>query len=568
MKRRSIILSTVIAFGFFAVILRLADIMLLNHQWFLLKAKGQQIKREAIPVKRGVILDRRGRELAINLDTESIYCDPSEIATPDRVASALSNAMNKKPDIILAKLVSKNRFNWIERKVSIEDTQKIKDLRLKGIGFAPDIKRFYPKGSLASHLIGFVGIDNNGLEGVERKFDKYLSARAEKISVLRDARGNSLSEGLSREIKGNNVILTIDEGLQYILEKNLDDAVLHWKAASATAIMMDPYTGEVLAMASRPTFDLNSPADVTAARRRNRAVTDCYEPGSTFKIVVGTAALEEGVVDPDTRLDCSAGYIEVGGKKVKDAHRLGVLTFKEVIQKSSNVGTIKVGLRLGKERIYRYIKKFGFGEKTGFDLPGEVSGWIRSPERWSGTSIGAISIGQEVAVTPLQVLRAYAAIANGGFLVKPHVVSEIRSPAGDVVYKAVSEPDRIFSEKTTNTFRKILKTVTEEGGTATGAAVDGNQVAGKTGTAQLIDPRTKRYSKDKFVSSFVGFVPADEPRIAMIVVIHEPKGSIYGGVVAGPVFKKIASDSLSYLSVPRDDFEEKRLLLVSTRDVK
>ncbi len=542
--------------------------MLLNHQWFLLKAKGQQIKREAIPVKRGVILDRRGRELAINLDTESIYCDPSEIATPDRVASALSNAMNKKPDIILAKLVSKNRFNWIERKVSIEDTQKIKDLRLKGIGFAPDIKRFYPKGSLASHLIGFVGIDNNGLEGVERKFDKYLSARAEKISVLRDARGNSLSEGLSREIKGNNVILTIDEGLQYILEKNLDDAVLHWKAASATAIMMDPYTGEVLAMASRPTFDLNSPADVTAARRRNRAVTDCYEPGSTFKIVVGTAALEEGVVDPDTRLDCSAGYIEVGGKKVKDAHRLGVLTFKEVIQKSSNVGTIKVGLRLGKERIYRYIKKFGFGEKTGFDLPGEVSGWIRSPERWSGTSIGAISIGQEVAVTPLQVLRAYAAIANGGFLVKPHVVSEIRSPAGDVVYKAVSEPDRIFSEKTTNTFRKILKTVTEEGGTATGAAVDGNQVAGKTGTAQLIDPRTKRYSKDKFVSSFVGFVPADEPRIAMIVVIHEPKGSIYGGVVAGPVFKKIASDSLSYLSVPRDDFEEKRLLLVSTRDVK
>ncbi len=542
--------------------------MLLNHQWFLLKAKGQQIKREAIPVKRGVILDRRGRELAINLDTESIYCDPSEIATPDRVASALSNAMNKKPDIILAKLVSKNRFNWIERKVSIEDTQKIKDLRLKGIGFAPDIKRFYPKGSLASHLIGFVGIDNNGLEGVERKFDKYLSARAEKISVLRDARGNSLSEGLSREIKGNNVILTIDEGLQYILEKNLDDAVLHWKAASATAIMMDPYTGEVLAMASRPTFDLNSPADVPAARRRNRAVTDCYEPGSTFKIVVGTAALEEGVVNPDTRLDCSAGYIEVGGKKVKDAHRLGVLTFEEVIQKSSNVGTIKVGLRLGKERIYTYIKKFGFGEKTGFDLPGEVSGWIRSPERWSGTSIGAISIGQEVAVTPLQVLRAYAAIANGGFLVKPHVVSEIRSPAGDVVYKAVSEPDRIFSEKTTNTFRKILKTVTEEGGTATGAAVDGNQVAGKTGTAQLIAPRTKRYSKDKFVSSFVGFVPADEPRIAMIVVIHEPKGSIYGGVVAGPVFKKIASDSLSYLSVPRDDFEEKRLLLVSTRDVK
>ena len=558
-------MSTVIAFGFFAVILRLADIMLLNHQWFLSKAKGQQIKKEAIPVKRGVILDRRGRELAINLDTESVYCDPAEITSPRAVASTLSDAMHKRPEVILAKLEARNRFNWIERKVSIEDVQKIKELRLRGIGFAPDIRRFYPKGSLASHVIGYVGIDNNGLEGIEQKFDKYLSARAEKISVMRDARGNALSEGLSREIKGNNIVLTIDEGLQYILEKNLDDAVGHWKAVSATAIMMDPYTGEILAMASRPTFDLNNPADVTAAQRRNRAVTDCYEPGSTFKIVVGAAALEEGIVSPDMKFDCSAGHVEVGGKKIKDAHRQGVLTFQEVIQKSSNVGTIKIGLKLGKDRIYSYIKKFGFGEKTGFDLPGEVSGWVRTPERWSGMSIGAVSIGQEVAVTPLQVLRAYAAIANGGFLVRPHVVAEIRSPAGAVVYKASPEPNRIFSGKTIDTFRKILKTVTEEGGTATGAAVDGNQVAGKTGTAQLIDPKTKRYSKDKFVSSFVGFVPADEPRLAVIVVIHEPKGAIYGGVVAGPVFRKIANDSLSYLSVPRDDFEEKRLLLVSSK---
>ncbi|MBI3592096.1 MAG: penicillin-binding protein, partial [Nitrospirae bacterium] len=467
--------------------------------------------------------------------------------------------------VILARLSTKNRFNWIERKVSIEDTQRIRDLRIKGIGLIPDIKRFYPKGSLASHIIGFVGVDNNGLEGIEKKYDRYLSARGEKVSVMRDAKGNALSEGLNKEIKGNNITLTIDEGLQYILEKNLDAAVSQWKAASATALMMDPNTGELLAMASRPTFDLNNPGDVTASQRRNRAITDCYEPGSTFKIIVGTAALEEGLVSPDTRFDCSAGYIEVGGKKVRDAHKHGVLTFKEVIQKSSNVGSIKVGLSLGRERVYNYIKKFGFGEKTGFDLAGEVSGWIRSPERWSGTSIGAVSIGQEVAVTPLQVLRAYSVIANGGFLVKPHVVSEIRSPAGNGLYKAVPEAQRILSERTATAFRKILKTVTEEGGTATGAAVDGNQVAGKTGTAQLIDPRTKKYSKDRFVSSFVGFVPADEPRIAMIVVIHEPKGAIYGGVVAGPVFKKIANEALSYLSVPRDDSEEKRLLLVSSK---
>jgi cell division protein FtsI/penicillin-binding protein 2 len=563
MKKRALIVSTIITFSFIAVIFRLADIMLLNHQWFLDKARGQQIKKEIVPVKRGIILDRKGRELAINLDTESIYCDPAVIASPDRVAVALSQTINKNPDVILTRLSTNTRFNWIERKVGIEETQRVRDMKLKGIGFVPEIRRFYPKGSLASHIIGFVGIDNSGLEGIEKVYDRYLSAVSERISVVRDAKGNALSDGLSKEIRGNNVVLTIDEGLQYIVEKNLDEAVGHWQAASATAIMMDPYTGEVLAMASRPTFDLNNASEVTASKRRNRAIADCYEPGSTFKIVVGTAALEEGIVNSNSRFDCSAGYVEIGGRKIKDAHRLGVLSFKEVIQKSSNVGTIKIGLNLGRERIYNYIKKFGFGEKTGFDLGGEASGWIRPPERWSGMSIGAVSIGQEVAVTPLQVLRAYAVVANGGLMVRPHVVSKIMSPDGRVVYKAVTESQRILSDKSVATFKNILKTVTEDGGTATGAAVDGNEVAGKTGTAQLMDPKTKKYSKDKYVSSFVGFVPADEPRIAMIVVIHEPKGSIYGGVVAGPVFKQIANESLSYLSVPRDDAAEKRLLLVS-----
>ncbi len=567
MKKRAIILSTAIAFGFIAVIFRLVDIMLFNHEWFSAKAKFQQIRKEVIPVKRGIIFDRRGRELAINLDTESIYADPSEVASPDKVANALSERINQRPDIILAKLNTGKKFNWIGRKLGTEYIQGIKELKLRGIGFVSETKRYYPKGNLASHIIGFVNIDNNGLEGVEQKYDKHLVSRSEKAYVFRDAKGNVLSDGqtLNREIKGNNLVLTIDEVLQYTLEKNLDEAFLHWRAASATAIMMDPYTGEILAMANRPTFDANNPADVTAAQRRNRAVTDCYEPGSTFKIIAGTAALEEGVVKPDTKFDCSAGYIEVGGKKIKDAHKHGVLSFKEVIQKSSNVGIIKIGLSLGRERLYEYIKSFGFGENTGIDLSGEVSCWVRTPERWSGTSIGAVSIGQEVAVTPLQVLRAYAVIANGGFLVKPYVVSEVRSPEGNVIHKTTPEAGRILSEKTVNVFREILKTVTEEGGTAIEAAVDGNQVAGKTGTAQLIDPKTKRYSKEKYVSSFVGFVPADKPKIAMIVVIHEPKGQIYGGVVAGPAFRKIANESLSYLSVPRDDSGEKGLLTVSNK---
>ncbi|MFO0752302.1 MAG: penicillin-binding protein 2 [Thermodesulfovibrionales bacterium] len=564
MRRRSALLAVLIVAGFLAVVVRLADIMLVNHKWYLVKAMGQQTKKELVPVKRGIIVDRKGRDLAINLESESLYCDPSEVDSPERAASTLSRVMNNRnPDLLRAKLTAGNRFTWIERKLDSGQAQRVRELKLKGVGLAPDMKRFYPKGTLASHLIGYVGIDNNGLEGIEQKYDGYLSARGEKVSVRRDAKGNVLSEGTAKEIRGNNIVLTIDEGLQYIVEKNLDAAMEKWKAASATAIMMDPYSGELLALASRPHFDLNNPAGVTAAQRRNRSITDCYEPGSTFKIVVGTAALEEGLVSPDTKFDCSAGSIEVGGRKIKDAHRHGVLSFKEVIQKSSNVGSIKIGLALGKDRVYHYIKKFGFGEKTGIDLTGEVSGWVRTPDRWSGMSIGAISIGQEVAVTPLQVLRAYSVVANGGSLVSPYVVAEIRSPSGHTLYRAAPERKRIFSEKTIGTFRQILKTVTEEGGTATGAAVDGNQVAGKTGTAQLIDPKTKRYSKDKFVSSFVGFVPADAPKIAMIVVIHEPKGAHYGGVVAGPVFKQIANESLSYMSVPRDDFEEKRLLLVS-----
>lgn len=575
MKKRAIILSTLIAFGFVAVVARLVDIMVVNHTMFLAKARFQQTKKETIPVKRGFIYDRRGRELAINLETESIFCDPQSITSGDqedagsikeKVALTLSKVVNQKPDVILTKLTEDKRFNWIERKVSHEHSQKVRELNLNGIGLAPEIKRYYPKGTLASHIIGFVNVDNKGLEGIEQKYEKYLTAKGESAYSVRDARGNVLSEGSRKEIRGNNTILTIDEGLQYILEKNLEDAVSHWKAASATAIMMDPHTGEILAMSSRPTFDLNSPAEADGHQKRNRAVTDCYEPGSTFKIIAGTAALEEGVVNPDMKFDCSAGYIEVGGRKIKDAHRHGVLTFKEVIQKSSNVGTIKIGLNLGKDKIYEYIKRFGFGEKTGIDLAGEVTGLVRPTERWSGMSLGAIAIGQEIAVTPLQVLRAYSAIANGGYLVRPHVVMEVRSPDGGLVYKSAPEAQRILSEKTVAVFREILKTVTEEGGTALEAAVDGNQVAGKTGTAQLMDPRTKRYSRDKFVSSFVGFVPADKPKLAIIVVIHEPKGQIYGGLVAAPVFRKIASESLSYMSVPRDDSKEKGLLLVKRQD--
>lgn len=566
MKKRAVILSTAVIFGFVIVLLRMVDIMLVNHDRFLAKAQYQQLRKKAVPVKRGIIYDRRGRELAINLDTESIFCDPSEISTPEKAASALSAALNTPPHAILTKLSGEGRFNWIERKQNPELGSRISKLKIRGIGTISEPMRSYPKGRLASQILGFVDIDNNGLEGIERQYEKFLAARPEHVKVHRDARGNMLSDGMMKELKGNNIVLTIDEGLQYILEKNLNEAVTHWRAAAATAIIMSPATGEILAMSSLPDYDPNDASGSKPEQRRNRALTDLYEPGSTFKIVAAAAALDEKAVTTSTRFDCSSGYIEVGGKRIKDAHRHGVLSFKEVIQKSSNVGTIKIAQKLGKDKVYEYIKKFGFGEKTGIDIAGEISGLVRAPHKWSGMSIGAIAIGQEVGVTPLQVLRAYAAIANGGYLVTPHVVSEIRTPEGGLVHKTTPQSKKIISDSTVETFREILKTVTQEGGTALEAAVDGNSVAGKTGTAQIIDPRTKRYSKDRYIGSFVGFVPADNPKLAMIVVINEPKGKIYGGAVAGPVFRKTANEALSYLSVPRDDSREKGLLLISTTE--
>jgi cell division protein FtsI/penicillin-binding protein 2 len=337
-----------------------------------------------------------------------------------------------------------------------------------------------------------------------------------------------------------------------------------WKAAAASVIMMDPFTGEILALANRPTYDPNKGGKANGYEKRNRAITDCYEPGSTFKIIIGVGSLEEKILKPETLFDVSRGGIEVGGKTIHDVHKYGVLSFKEVIQKSSNVGSIMIGMKLGKERMYKYAKLLGIGKKTGVDLPGEVSGWMQPPERWSGTSLGAIPIGQEVAVTPLQILRAYSAIANGGFLVGPRVVSETVSPDGRVLASFKDrEMKRVISPKTAETFKDILKTVTEEGGTGKSASVDGNEVAGKTGTAQMINPVTKRYSREKFVSSFVGFVPADNPRLAIIVVIYEPKGQIYGGVVAAPVFRDIANQALSYLDIPLDSIPYNDHLLVS-----
>lgn len=562
-KKRIVVLNTVIVFGFFAIFFRLTDLMVFNHTIYAERAKSQQVKAEDIQVRRGNIYDRKGRAFAVNLELESLYCDPEEVVVDKDRLKRLSNILGVDAKVIQAKFNQDKRFIWMNRKLTPHTAGEIKKLNIKGMGFVPEAKRYYPKGELASHVIGMVGRENQPLEGLELKYDKYLRTAGGKVYFARDASGKKLSSGVDMEAKGNDLLLTIDEGLQYIVEKELEKAMAKWKSVAASAIMMDPFTGEILALANRPAYDLNDAGSANKNSIRNRLITDIYEPGSTFTVIVGTAALEEKLYDLDSTFDCSRGGIEVGGKVIRDAHKHGVLSFREVIQKSSNVGSIMIGMKLGKEQVYRYAKLYGFGEKTGIDMPGEVQGWIRKPDKWSATSIGAIPIGQEVAVTPLQILRAYSVIANGGYLVQPHLVSEIRTPEGQTISSFQGKTKRVLTEKTAKVFKDILKTVVEEGGTATEAAVEGNQVAGKTGTAQLIDPRTGRYSRDRFISSFVGFVPADNPKLAMIVVIYEPKGQIYGGLVAGPVFKDIANQALSYMNVPMDENYRKDLLLVS-----
>jgi cell division protein FtsI (penicillin-binding protein 3) len=555
--RRALLVAAVLLTGFACVTFRLVLLQVIRHGQLTERAHRQQNKVVDLPAGRGSVFDRNGRELAVSVDAMSLYGIPSRVDRPRAVAARLAPIIGSRVSTVAAKLSTDRSFVWLARKTPPDVPAMIQAAGgFDGmIGWLDDSRRYYPNKSLAAHVLGFTGTDGRGLEGIEAKYEPEIGGSPGKAVTRKDGAGReifSLDEGYVPPSTGDNLVLTLDEQIQYIVEKELDRIVAQFHPVSATAIVMEPKTGEILAMANRPGFNPNNWQRYRPQAWRNRAVTDTYEPGSTFKLVTAAAALDEKVISPSDGIYCGDGFIRVGGRTIHDAHKeTGSLTFSEVIQKSSNVGTIKVALMLGPERLYKYARAFGFGDKTGVDLPGEASGTLRDLDDWSGVSVASVAIGQEVAVTPLQMLDAMNTIANGGVRPVPYIVSEVVKKDGAVKSVAPEGPGtRVISAATAAKLTKILCTVVEEGGTAIEANVRGYQVAGKTGTAQKFDPSIGRYSKERYTSSFVGFVPADDPRISVIVVVNEPKGEIYGGLVAAPAFRSIVEQTMVYLKVP------------------
>jgi len=503
---------------------------------------------------RGTIYDANLKPQAVNIPLDSLYASPIEIKDKDKalIIKELSGIIKLDYAYLKDKLNRKKYFVWLARKITPEQSQAIKKLNIRGLGLIKESKRTYPNSYLSSHVLGFAGIDNAGLEGVELRYDKYLKGEPGWGIFLKDAHQRRLDlwEKMSLPKDGYNVILTIDEVIQFISERELDKVYNAYHAKGASIIVMDPHTGAILALANRPTFDLNEHSDSAKDFMRNRAICDLFEPGSVFKIVTASAAIEEKKVNEEDKFFCENGSYKVVNHILHDHEPRGWLTFRQVIEESSNIGTTKVAQILGPEVISRYIKLFGFGSKTGIDLPGEISGIAKEPRSWSKISIAAIPIGQEVGVTALQLVRAVSVIANGGVLMNPYITQEIRDKYGETIKRFQPAMVRkVISADTADRIKKILTGVVEEG-TGKSAKMSSFTAAGKTGTAQKLEPNGA-YSHSKFVASFIGFAPAEDPVIAIAVVVDEPRPYYYGGVVSAPVFKNVASDVLKYLNANR-----------------
>ena len=546
-RRRRLIFFVFFIF-FFICLGRLFFIQCFRNSYLTALARRQQSLFIDLEPQRGIIFDRNLRPLAVNLPLESLYAVPREIEDKEEAIEKILLILKVEKSYLEKRLNSGKSFIWLARKLSPEDTAKIKKFNLKGLHFIEEAKRVYPNLHLASHLIGFAGLDNKGLEGIELSYDQYLSGTKGWGVLLRDARQEKLGlwEKLALPRNGYNLVLTIDEVIQFIVEQELDRIMERFHARGGSIIVMNPLSGEILALANRPTFDLNKTPQTDEEIKRNRAITDIIEPGSVFKIITATAALEGSYMDEQDKLFCENGAYRVANHILHDHRPHGWLTFREVIEKSSNIGVTKVAQKIGGDVLYEYIKKFGFGSKLGLDLPGEIDGIVKSPKDWSKTSIGAIPIGQEIGVTVLQLVTAISVIANQGELMRPYVVSEIQDEYGLSIKKFSPQVlSEVISPETALRLNQILVGVVENG-TGGLARIKELKVAGKTGTAQKLEP-DGRYSHQKFTASFIGFAPADNPKISIVVVVDEPRPVYFGGVVCAPAFKNICKNVLRYL---------------------
>jgi len=535
---------------------RLVWLQVAQYGFLTQRAARQQQRSIEVSPPRGVIYDRKGRELAMSVQLDSVFAVPSEIPDQGNTANLLARILKSDPNEVLAKLESSHSFAWIARKLDNETAARIRGLNLRGIYFQKEPKRFYPKNDLAAQVIGYVGMDDDGLAGIERSFDQRLRGRPGKMLISMDAHHRWFGRVEKNPEPGQNLVLTIDEDVQHIAEKELDAAMEKTHAEAGTVVIQNPKTGEILALANRPTFNPNDSRGIDPKSLKNRAVSDVYEPGSTFKMVTIAAALEEKVTNPDEVFDCQMGSIVVGGRLIHDWHPYGLLSVSQVLQKSSDVGAIKIALRLGDERMYKYIRGFGFGSQTGIELQGETRGITKPVSRWSKMSIGAISMGQEIGVSPLQLVSMTSAMANDGIWTPPRIVAGstpigdgISGPAKTVVFHP-GQQHRAISSLTAAQMRRMLEEVVLIG-TGKKAILDGYSSAGKTGTAQKINPLTHRYGA-KDIASFSGFAPVNNPAITVTVILDSPVGAHHGGDVAAPIFGRIAQQVLEYLDVPHD----------------
>ena len=555
MKARILAVGGGIAVLLLMVAMRIVQFTLTDSPDLARLARRQHHEQIHIAAHRGAILDRHGETLASSVERPSLYVRPRQLSTGDRgrAQASLSAALGLLPHAVAAKLASESNFVWLKRAVTPREQAAVHGLAISGLGEVTEARRFYPHGAAAAQVLGFAGVDLRGIEGIERVYEQDLRALTRTLEIERDALGREiLIDGMDdpRVLDGATVQLTLDVGLQTIAERALEQGVRDAQAAAGTAIVLDPWNGEVLAIANVPTFDPNDRGTIPPAHRRNHAINDFYEPGSTFKAILAAAALEHGVVRPDEMVFCENGAMPIGKWIIHDHSRHGWLSVSEAIAVSSNIAAAKIGERLGRDRFHAFLTALGFGKSTGVDLPAEVGGMMRPLADWSRINLMTTSFGQGIAVTALQMARAFAAIANGGQLVQPYVGMRATSASGEELWG--HQPNvirRVMKPETARMVTAMLEQVVEEGGTGTKAQIAGVRVAGKTGTSQKVEPGTGRYSQDARVASFVGFLPADAPRLVIMVMVDEPQTSKYGGMVAAPIFQAIGAAAMERMGI-------------------